>query len=309
MQVLVAVDGSPVSLEAIQQVGRILLPDRDEIVLYYSPPGLELMGSPEASVVQRGREAMAEAVFAQAQCRLPVGWPPAVRTIFGTTDPREGVLHVAESCRSDLIVVGARGLGRFERLLLGSVSRAVAHVARSSVLVVRAAGKPADSTDFRVLLAFDSVESGQCTAAVLHRFAWPAGTRALTLHVVKNIFGGKIPEWVEAQTRAPDAEALVKAWVKDHDRQLLTAAEQVRDVTQFLPKPLQTAEHCVREGEPAHEIIELAREQRVDLIVIGVKEATPLARLLVGGTVDAVLNHAPCSVLLVRHLKDSQSHA
>lgn len=306
MQVLIAIDGSPASFEAVQQAGRILSPQLDEIVLYYSPPGLELMHSVSATVIERGREAMAEAVFAQAKSRLPVGWPPAVRTILGTTDPREGVLHAAQTCRSDLVVVGARGLSRIERLLLGSVSRAVAHAAESSVLVVRAGGKPTESSDFRVLMAFDSETSGARMAAALHRFSWPSGTSALGLHVVKNMFGGKIPDWLEAQTRAPDADALVKGWVKDHDRQLATAAEKALSVSQYLPKSLQAGECFVREGEPAHEIVELAREQRVDLVVVGAKAATPIARLLIGGTAESVLNHAPCSVLLVRHPGEGQ---
>jgi len=37
----------------------------------------------------------------------------------------------------DLIVMGSRGLGRFQRLLLGSVSEGVLHHAHCSILVVR----------------------------------------------------------------------------------------------------------------------------------------------------------------------------
>lgn len=306
MQVLIAIDGSPASLDAVQQAGRILSPERDEITLYYSPPGIELVQSTPGVVVQRGREAMAEAVFAEGKSRLPLGWPPAVRTILGTTDPREGVLHAARTCQSELIVVGARGLGRFERLLLGSVSRAVAHAAHNPVLVVRAPGEPVDAPGFSVLTAFDSEESGTRMAATLHRFSWPAGTTALSLHVVKSIFSGKIPDWLDVQSRAPDADALVKLWVEDHDRQLAAAAAQVRNVAQYLPRALQTCEPCVREGEPAHEIVELAREHSVDLIVIGAKASTPLGRLLVGSTAEAVLNHAPCSVLLLRQTSEGQ---
>jgi nucleotide-binding universal stress UspA family protein len=51
--------------------------------------------------------------------------------------PAEAILRVAESEEFDLIVIGSRGLGQFEGLLLGSVSDRVLHHARIPVMVVR----------------------------------------------------------------------------------------------------------------------------------------------------------------------------
>ena len=49
----------------------------------------------------------------------------------------EAILEEAENYGADLIVLGSRGLGGFERLLLGSVSQAVVTQARCSVQIVR----------------------------------------------------------------------------------------------------------------------------------------------------------------------------
>ena len=52
-------------------------------------------------------------------------------------------------------------------------------------------------------------------------------------------------------------------------------------------------------GSPKIEIIKVARQNQVDLIVIGSHGRHGLA-LLLGSTANAVLHHAPCDILAVR---------
>jgi nucleotide-binding universal stress UspA family protein len=47
------------------------------------------------------------------------------------------IVEEAERWGADLIVMGSRGLGAWNRLLLGSVSSAVVHHAKCSVEIVR----------------------------------------------------------------------------------------------------------------------------------------------------------------------------
>ncbi|HVL94651.1 MAG TPA: universal stress protein [Solirubrobacteraceae bacterium] len=52
-------------------------------------------------------------------------------------DPADAILDVAEERKSDLIVVGNRGMTGAKRFLLGSVPNKVSHHAPCSVLIVR----------------------------------------------------------------------------------------------------------------------------------------------------------------------------
>jgi nucleotide-binding universal stress UspA family protein len=51
-------------------------------------------------------------------------------------DPADAILDLAEEVRSDLIVVGSKGLTDARRFLLGSVPNKVSHHAPCSVLIV-----------------------------------------------------------------------------------------------------------------------------------------------------------------------------
>jgi len=52
-------------------------------------------------------------------------------------DPAEEIMKVASKQKADLIVMGAKGLGTIDRVLLGSVSMQVLQYAHCPVLVVR----------------------------------------------------------------------------------------------------------------------------------------------------------------------------
>lgn len=146
--VLLAFDGSKDSVAAIDQAGRLLAP-RDAIVVTawepaatwvpYDPATVvaapferliarvagidEELGKIAQVTVERGVELASEAGF-RAEARVVRGRPARV------------ICAVAEEVGADLIVVGARGAGRIESALLGSVSGSVVLHAGCPTLVV-----------------------------------------------------------------------------------------------------------------------------------------------------------------------------
>ncbi len=61
-----------------------------------------------------------------------------------------------------------------------------------------------------------------------------------------------------------------------------------------------TVEEVIVHGEAAAEIVRVAREREVDLIVISSHGRTGLGRILFGSTAEAVVRHASCPVLVVK---------
>jgi len=69
-------------------------------------------------------------------------------------------------------------------------------------------------------------------------------------------------------------------------------AENISDISKITSRVLT--------GVPFVEIIRYAREQSIDLIVIGTHGHSALAAMLLGGVAEKVVRKAPCPVLTVR---------
>jgi len=59
-------------------------------------------------------------------------------------------------------------------------------------------------------------------------------------------------------------------------------------------------EHVVLKGTPYEEISKFAKDNKIDLIVIGTYGRKGIDRLLFGSTAEQVVRYAPCPVLSVR---------
>jgi nucleotide-binding universal stress UspA family protein len=63
---------------------------------------------------------------------------------------------------------------------------------------------------------------------------------------------------------------------------------------------IEQVETFARVGDAADAILDVAEEQRCDMIVVGNKGMTGATRFLLGSVPNKVSHHAPCSVLIVR---------
>jgi nucleotide-binding universal stress UspA family protein len=95
------------------------------------------------------------------------------------------------------------------------------------------------------------------------------------------------------QLEAPDDIAHTVGPREDVDAILSTAAEDVREAG-------INVRTFARQGEPADAILDVAEEEKADLIIVGNKGMTGAKRFLLGSVPNKVSHHAPCSVLIIR---------
>jgi len=98
------------------------------------PSSARALVASEAATVERQHVSVAQRQLEAARARLAAaGW--RVRTEVRTGRPLDEILSASK--RADVLVVGARGVGAVERLLLGSVAGGVVTHAPVPVLIVR----------------------------------------------------------------------------------------------------------------------------------------------------------------------------
>ena len=187
------------------------------------------------------------------------------------------------SSTSDLLVIGARGLGGFGGLRLGSVSQQCLHHATVPVAIVRDIAQPGGTME-RIVVGIDGSETSQRAL----RWALEEGrlrqAAVAVVHTWHSPSGGAYPYGVPAF----DPELYEKA-----ARQVLDTAVDEED-TAGLPVPV---ERIVALGGAASVIIEAAKG--ADLVVVGSRGLGGFKGLLLGSVSHQVTHHAPCPVVVV----------
>ena len=146
MKILLAVDGSAYSDAAVEEVVRRPWPPKSEVKVITAVETPIIVGmEPWAasseyfeSLDKSVREA-ADRVIQNALTKLQATDDKSLKisseVIQGS--PRQVIVEEAERWNADLVIMGSRGLGTWNRLLLGSVSNSVVHHAKCSVEIVR----------------------------------------------------------------------------------------------------------------------------------------------------------------------------
>jgi nucleotide-binding universal stress UspA family protein len=191
--------------------------------------------------------------------------------------PDHALLERAE--RADLVVVGARGAGGFEGLLLGSVADRVAERGTGPVAVVRG---PAPVRHGRVVVGIDG------SARSLTALRWAAAEAKVRDAPLDVVHVWQLPvmataSWVPV---VPDLSD-VRKWAEE------VLADALRDPAL---EGVQATGHLGQDG-PARVL--LARAQGAGLVVVGSRGHGAVAGWLLGSVSRQLIHHAPCPVVVV----------
>lgn len=210
-----------------------------------------------------------------------------------TGPPADEILEAAQELEAGLIVVGSRGLGRAERLAVGSVSEEVAHYAPCPVLVARGGEKAWPPS--RIVVGEDASEGARKAGELATGIGKVLGAGVLLVRAYRE-FPQSIP-FENAPHAAPHA-ATSEAFLRAR-RNLEARAQELYEQLDLRPQTRMEV------ADPTALILEAARE-RPTLIAVGSRGLGVVGHIRKGSTrrlgsvSTKVLRAAGAPVLLCR---------
>jgi nucleotide-binding universal stress UspA family protein len=265
--ILAGTDGSKRAEEAVGRAAQLASVSGAALDVAYvidtrRPHDAEL--EPKAEAALQRAEAIASKEGVAATTKVVAG------------DPAEALVEEAADHTADLICVGpdAGLLGR--TVHAGRVAAHVLRHAPCSVMVGREGGPTFPGS---ILCGVDGSESSVETAGLAARIAVPAGAELRLQHVTP-VFAGDEREWTLDDDEPDPIE-------------IESAAQSARAAG---ARPIR--ERAL--GRPEYAIVATAERDRVDLVVVGSRGLSGVARVLLGSVSEYVAIHAHCSVLVAR---------
>ena len=207
-----------------------------------------------------------------------------VRLALG--DPFQAIVQAAEDAEADLIVMGPHRRQLLRDVFVGTTVERTIRLSRRPVVMANAV--PARSYG-RTIIATDFSDCSARAVQAAQNLGFIQMAEAIALHVFE----------------APAQYLMSRTMMAGTQQQDYIAKEEQRaqiELKEFLDKvAFKPDRQVVRllESTAAQAILEYARRQRADLVVIGTHGRTGLEKILLGSVAEALLRDAEVDILAV----------
>ncbi|MCA9522071.1 MAG: universal stress protein [Myxococcales bacterium] len=203
--------------------------------------------------------------------------------------PFAALISAANSLNSDLLIVGATGMGRLQRFLVGSTAERLVRKSKTPVLVVAQNQLPVE----RILCPIDyspvSLESLNWAVTMARLFE----AELDVMHTVELAPGAEID--------APGRRHISTDLRTELNRKAMTEAEQqFADALEEFDFSGVSWHRVLRPGNPVHEILQRTEELSYGLVCMGSLGLDHLQGMVIGNTAERVLRSLPTSLLTVK---------
>jgi nucleotide-binding universal stress UspA family protein len=283
-EILVGVDGSEPSLRAAEWAASDAAATGASVTVCYVSDVSPLADVPLPQEVRQAGRAYGHRMVDRALVRIhQTALVDAAGEVVNGNPAAELVRRAAGA---DQVVVGSRGTGGFERLVLGSVGAEVAAHAPVPVVVVR--GDEHDRHE--VVVGVDESDRSHHALEYAFQYAARHGGRVHAIHAVHAVH--------DRVALLPMPPVSARDWVAPN--QDLTARELLADAVApcVLRYPAVEIEITVVDASAAWALVQASKGAA--LVVVGSRGHGGFAGLLLGSVSQALLRHADCPVAVVR---------
>ena len=237
-------------------------------------------------------EALQEENIRYAQERLEErvkDLPVENEVIIGQGTPADVISRLASEQQADMVITATHGKAGFKRILLGSVTEKLIKTLHCPLLVL-----PPQEHELIAPAAFEiklkKILVG-CDFSPDSKLAFD--------------YGLSLAQEFQAELHLSH---VIKPSLYRRERE---GINQLRDrlakkLDGMVPETSRdwcTAKSVLLDGEPYIALVEYAKEQEMDMMVLGIRGHTLWEKLLVGSTTDRLIRHSPIPVLAVRQIE------
>lgn len=218
-----------------------------------------------------------------------------IETEFTVLWSEEGWLDLtryASECEADLVISVARPHTRWERLTLSNDDWQLIRYNSTPLLLVR----PGEGHQYNhAMAAIDPLHADDKPASLDQRILEATGLMSSLHPMSLDVVNVVAPMLSAAPTVA---EPLLAT---DTMAQEAVAKAHRKRVDELVDEQgLDGATIQVTVGDPADEIVALAQEHKVDLLIMGAVARSALGRFLIGNTAEKVLDAVDCDLLIIK---------
>jgi len=216
----------------------------------------------------------------------------------------EKILEYAEELNPKMIVVGAKGLRATLGILLGGVAQEVVESAQCPVMVIRAPYQVFQ----RILLVADGSTYSQKAIEYVAKFHLTPLASIDIINVLPPIPIKPVPDFITHSWPAgpevipqftPEMSEEESAFLREEEKEGQKILDGAQRLLQKKGKPVQINQVLVR-GDAASEIIQYAKDNKIDLIVTGSRGMGAIRSILLGSVTRKLVHYANSSVLVVK---------
>ena len=198
------------------------------------------------------------------------------------------VIALSEEIGTGLLVVGSRGLGTVQRILMGSQSEEIVHRAQVPVLVLRGAQDiwpPA-----RIVIGEDFSDDARKAGELAASIGKLYGARGLLVYSHPDL-----PEVPPGEARSTVSDLMD---IRERDESMLDQrAAELEEILGTRP------EVKVSEGYPANVLLEASQEVQPSLVAVGSRGLAGIMRTRLGSVSTKVVTAARGPVLVYPHVE------
>lgn len=210
-----------------------------------------------------------------------------------TGHPAIEAVKFAQKIHADVIVLSTHGRTGIPHLFLGSVAEKIVRLSPIPVLTVRPGEAVPDEFKFKtILVPTDFSENSKAAIIYAVKLAKPHGAKLILAHVVENATNYCDP--ASSACAMPDVNKWMEFLKAQGEKKL------AEDAAWLASKSDIAAMTELKYGRADEEICNMAREYKVDLVVMSTHGHTGFSHFAFGSVAERVLRKCPVPILSIR---------